>query len=127
MNPYPFVGLNHFTVPVAISVSNVDRAQYGSRPRTTRAAIYTIRPDVRRACLPGDDSCKMARRRFNRNLIPLEGATTALSVQRFSLRRSPPLKREDYTANWAANSHYPSSPSNDLRMKSYLSVIGGNG
>jgi len=39
MNPYPFVGLNHFTVPVAISVSNVDRAQYGSRPGTTRAAI----------------------------------------------------------------------------------------
>jgi hypothetical protein len=39
MNPYPFVGLNHFTVPVAISVSNVDRAQYGSRPSATRTAI----------------------------------------------------------------------------------------
>jgi len=39
MNPYPFVGLNHFTVPVAISVSNVDRAQYGLHPGTTRAAI----------------------------------------------------------------------------------------
>jgi hypothetical protein len=39
MNPYPFVGLNHFTVPVAISVSNLDRARYGSRPSTTRAAI----------------------------------------------------------------------------------------
>src|SRR5262249_38397448 len=32
MNPYPFVGLNHFTVPVAISVSNVDRDNTGSAP-----------------------------------------------------------------------------------------------
>src|SRR5262249_7401446 len=39
MNPYPFVGLNHFTVPVAISVSNVGRAQYRWRPSTTRTAI----------------------------------------------------------------------------------------
>src|SRR6516225_8811150 len=39
INPYPFVGLNHFTVPVGISVSNVDRAQYGSRPSRTRTAI----------------------------------------------------------------------------------------
>jgi hypothetical protein len=31
MNPYPFVGLNHFTVPVAICVSNC-------RPRTIRVA-----------------------------------------------------------------------------------------
>jgi hypothetical protein len=28
MNPYPFVGLNHFTVPEAISISVEDRAQY---------------------------------------------------------------------------------------------------
>jgi uncharacterized protein len=32
---------------------------------STACAIYTVRPDVCRACLPGDDSCKMARRRFN--------------------------------------------------------------
>src|SRR6185437_16211071 len=39
MNPYPFVGLNHFTVPAAISVSNVayaDRRQ--SQPRQGRPA-----------------------------------------------------------------------------------------
>src|SRR5208282_4944924 len=36
MKPYPLVALNHFTVPVAISVSNVDGAQYRQRPRTTR-------------------------------------------------------------------------------------------
>ncbi|HVI16179.1 MAG TPA: YkgJ family cysteine cluster protein [Pseudolabrys sp.] len=32
---------------------------------STACAIYAIRPDVCRACLLGDDSCKMARRRFN--------------------------------------------------------------
>jgi Fe-S-cluster containining protein len=32
---------------------------------STACAIYSIRPDVCRACLPGDDSCKMARRHFN--------------------------------------------------------------
>jgi Fe-S-cluster containining protein len=31
----------------------------------TACAIYAIRPDVCRACLPGDDACHMARRRFN--------------------------------------------------------------
>ena len=38
MNPNPIVGLNHCTVPVGISVSNVDCAQYGSHPSTTRIA-----------------------------------------------------------------------------------------
>ena len=37
MNPYPFVELNHFTVPVAISVSKAD--QHSSRPSATRIAI----------------------------------------------------------------------------------------
>src|SRR6516225_11284201 len=32
---------------------------------STACAIYAVRPDVCRACLPGDDSCQMARRRFN--------------------------------------------------------------
>ena len=48
MNPYPFVGLNHFTAPVAISVSNVDCAQYGSRLGATRAAIGLPSGVVRR-------------------------------------------------------------------------------
>jgi hypothetical protein len=30
----------------------------------TSCAIYAVRPDVCRACLPGDDACEMARRRF---------------------------------------------------------------
>jgi hypothetical protein len=45
MNPYPFVGLNHFTVPVAISVSKADqhnigraRARQGSRSISLAAA-----------------------------------------------------------------------------------------
>src|ERR1700722_4508696 len=33
MNPYPLVGLNHFTVPVAIWVSNVGGATIGGLPR----------------------------------------------------------------------------------------------
>lgn len=31
---------------------------------TTACAIYAVRPDVCRACLPGDASCTLARRRF---------------------------------------------------------------
>ena len=31
----------------------------------TSCAVYAVRPDVCRACLPGDDACEMARRRFN--------------------------------------------------------------
>jgi uncharacterized protein len=31
---------------------------------STACAIYAVRPEVCRACLPGDDSCKIARRRF---------------------------------------------------------------
>jgi uncharacterized protein len=32
---------------------------------STSCAIYAVRPEVCRACLPGDDACQMARRRFN--------------------------------------------------------------
>jgi Fe-S-cluster containining protein len=32
---------------------------------STACAIYNVRPNVCRACLPGDDSCKMARRHFS--------------------------------------------------------------
>jgi Fe-S-cluster containining protein len=30
----------------------------------TSCAIYAVRPDVCKACVPGDDACEMARRRF---------------------------------------------------------------
>jgi Fe-S-cluster containining protein len=30
----------------------------------TSCAIYAMRPDVCKACVPGDDACEMARRRF---------------------------------------------------------------
>jgi len=30
----------------------------------TRCKVYAVRPDVCRACVPGDDACQMARRRF---------------------------------------------------------------
>jgi uncharacterized protein len=32
---------------------------------STSCAIYAVRPDVCRACLPGGDDCAIARRRFN--------------------------------------------------------------
>jgi uncharacterized protein len=31
----------------------------------TSCAVYAVRPQVCRACLPGDDACRMARARFN--------------------------------------------------------------
>jgi hypothetical protein len=31
----------------------------------TSCGIYDVRPDVCRACLPGDDACLTARRHFN--------------------------------------------------------------
>lgn len=35
----------------------------------TSCAVYDVRPDVCRACEPGDDACRMARQRFG--LAPL--------------------------------------------------------
>ncbi|HUZ32247.1 MAG TPA: YkgJ family cysteine cluster protein [Xanthobacteraceae bacterium] len=32
---------------------------------STACAVYAVRPDVCRICMPGDDCCKMARQRFN--------------------------------------------------------------
>ena len=31
----------------------------------TSCAVYSARPEVCRACLPGDDACQIARHRFN--------------------------------------------------------------
>jgi len=31
----------------------------------TLCAVYAVRPEVCRACLPGDDACQMARRLFH--------------------------------------------------------------
>jgi Fe-S-cluster containining protein len=38
----------------------------------TACSLYAVRPEVCRACLPGDDSCLTARRRFN--LPPIASA-----------------------------------------------------
>jgi Fe-S-cluster containining protein len=32
---------------------------------STSCAVYAVRPDVCRTCLPGDDECRVARRRFD--------------------------------------------------------------
>jgi len=46
---------------------NGDRcsALAGDIGAATACTIYDVRPDVCRACLPGDDACQMARRHFN--------------------------------------------------------------
>jgi Fe-S-cluster containining protein len=40
-------------------------ALVGEVGKTTACAVYAVRPDVCRACLPGDDECRKARSRFN--------------------------------------------------------------
>jgi len=40
------------------------RALQGRIGEATRCTIYDLRPDVCRACTPGDDACKMARERY---------------------------------------------------------------
>jgi Fe-S-cluster containining protein len=40
-------------------------ALVGEVGTSTACAIYSVRPQVCRACVPGDDSCKLARRHFN--------------------------------------------------------------
>src|ERR1700683_1324746 len=51
MNPYPFVGLNHFTVPVAICVSNVGGATIGGLPRRDKGRDRPrFRADGRTIC-----------------------------------------------------------------------------
>jgi uncharacterized protein len=39
-------------------------ALVGTVGAATACAVYAVRPDVCRACLPGDDACRMARSRF---------------------------------------------------------------
>ena len=39
-------------------------ALVGEVGAATSCAVYAVRPEVCRECLPGDDACRMARRRF---------------------------------------------------------------
>jgi hypothetical protein len=41
---------------------------------STSCAVYAMRPDVCRVCLPGDDACQMARRRFGMADVECVGA-----------------------------------------------------
>ncbi|MFZ3358477.1 MAG: YkgJ family cysteine cluster protein [Xanthobacteraceae bacterium] len=45
--------------------SNRCSALLGEIGVSTACAIYAVRPDVCKACLPGDDACLTARRHFN--------------------------------------------------------------
>jgi Fe-S-cluster containining protein len=42
----------------------------------TACAVYAVRPDVCRACLPGDDACRIARRRVGLAPITLPELAT---------------------------------------------------
>src|SRR4051812_49335707 len=42
----------------------------GTLAESVTCTIYSARPDVCRACMPGDEACRMARARFN--LSPIE-------------------------------------------------------
>lgn len=42
----------------------------GTVGQLTTCAIYQLRPDVCRSCLPGDPECAMARRRFKLPALP---------------------------------------------------------
>ena len=42
----------------------------GTVGQLTACAIYQLRPDVCRSCLPGDPECAMARRRFKLPALP---------------------------------------------------------
>lgn len=42
----------------------------GTIGELTRCTIYTVRPQVCRSCMPGDDACVMARRHFRLYEMP---------------------------------------------------------
>ncbi len=46
-------------------------ALMGAVGTSTSCAIYAVRPDVCRACAPGDEACRMARAKFG--LAPING------------------------------------------------------
>lgn len=48
----------------------------GEVGKATRCAVYEIRPQVCRSCMPGDDACRMARERFKLYELPRFTATS---------------------------------------------------
>jgi len=65
---------------------NGDRcsALVGAVGASTSCAIYAVRPEVCRACEPGDDACQMARQKFG--LPPAHGVSSANSASGALLR-----------------------------------------
>ena len=49
----------------------------GEVGRATRCTVHSIRPQVCRSCMPGDDACRMARERFKLYELP---RFTAISI-----------------------------------------------
>jgi Fe-S-cluster containining protein len=49
-------------------------ALLGEVGKSTACSIYDIRPDVCRACEPGDDACNMARRHYGMSALAIVAA-----------------------------------------------------
>jgi Fe-S-cluster containining protein len=47
-------------------------ALVGEVGAATSCSVYEVRPEVCRACQPGDDACMIARRRFGLPVLPAE-------------------------------------------------------
>jgi uncharacterized protein len=47
------------------------RALVGEIGVSTSCSVYSVRPEVCRTCLPGDDACQMARRRHDLAPLPV--------------------------------------------------------
>jgi uncharacterized protein len=60
-------------------------ALVGTVGQSTSCAIYRLRPDVCRTCLPGDAECREARRRFGLAEAPVRvtGPASAMPLDRF--------------------------------------------
>jgi len=54
-------------------IGNRCAALVGTVGVSTACAIYAVRPEVCQVCLPADETCQMARRRFNLRLLAPSG------------------------------------------------------
>jgi Fe-S-cluster containining protein len=55
-------------------------ALQGKIGEATACQVYDVRPDVCRACQPGDEECNMARQRFGMPELETEAASKRTSV-----------------------------------------------
>ena len=83
---------------------------------STACAIYAVRPDVCKACLPGDESCRMARRHFN--LSPTVAHASVAEAEYASMSKMTAIDHKGYRIEvspvgrgWRASIFSPDSTS----------------